>query len=86
MRYGEIGPLAAVIHYSGATPHDVPLPMGLHSILIGVRGIAFPFVATLILSDRHYWLSLGTGLLISAMGTLLSWRLLADERTEMEAA
>jgi MFS family permease len=71
----EIGPFSAVMHYSLSTPRDVPLYMALHSILAGIRGLIFPFVATLVLAGHHYSQAISVALCISAAGTFMLWRL-----------
>lgn len=76
----EIGPVAAVIHYARRTPGDVPLYMGLHSILIGVRGTVFPFVAIAVLDHRHYSLALAAATAVTLIGTVMLWRVHEGER------
>ena len=76
----EVGPIAAAIYFSRARPHDASLYMALHSIILGARGIVFPFVATLLLAGRHYELSIGTALALSLIGAVMLWRLNAKER------
>ena len=79
----EVGPIAAVIHYARHSPGDVPVYMGLHSILIGVRGIAFPFVAILLLHTSHYALALVTAAVISLAGIVMLSRVHTKERRAM---
>lgn len=69
----ELGIYSAAIHYAGATPHEVPRYMALHSNFSGMRGLAGPFLATAILGTRHYGLALGCALLLTAGGTALLW-------------
>ncbi len=75
----EIGPFAAVIHFSASAPRDVPRYMALHSILSGTRGLIFPFVATLVLASHQYSRTLTVAVAISAIGTFMLWRLARQE-------
>ncbi len=75
----EIGPFSAVMHYSLSSPRDVPRYMALHSIFSGLRGLVFPFVATLVLAGHHYSLALSTAFSISIAGTFMLWRLARRE-------
>jgi MFS family permease len=73
----EIGPFASSIYFCEAEPHDVPRYMALHSMLYGTRGLACPFIATLLLAGNRFMLSIGTSLVIAVAGTVLMGRLFA---------
>jgi MFS family permease len=76
----EIGPLASSIHFCSRTPQEVPRYMALHSMLYGTRGLACPFMATLLLAGHRFALSIGTSLVMAIAGTLLMTRLFAQAR------
>ena len=82
----EIGPFAAVMHYSLATPAEVPRYMALHSILAGTRGLICPFLATFILAGHLYGTALITGFSFSAAGTFMLWRLSRREASSSAQA
>jgi MFS family permease len=72
----EIGPLVSSIHFCAATPQDVPRYMALHSMLYGIRGLACPFLAALLLAGNRFGLSTGASLVMALLGALLLVRLL----------
>ncbi len=76
----EIGPFASSIHFSAATPQEVPRYMALHSLLYGTRGLACPFIATLLLAGNRFTLSIGTSLVMAVAGAVLMGRLFAIAR------
>ncbi len=76
----EIGPVASSIHFCAATPQDVPRYMALHSLIYGTRGLACPFIATLLLAGNRFTMSSGASLAMALVGTALMVRLLEPVR------